>query len=247
VGWELHLGDAVAVLPEIRGCGALITDPPYSSGGFTRGDRAGDPSKKYAQSGSEAAAALPSFTGDNKDQRAYFAWSVLWLGMALDACETGSPCVLFTDWRQFPVTTDAIQGGGWVWRGAVPWIKPGARPQLGRFTAAAEYALWGSHGPMSSDGPPLPGYWLGMAPNAKVREHLTEKPVELMRMLTRIVPVGAKVLDPFAGSGSTGVAALLEGRRFVGVERSERYAEIAARRLDRAAEEFAQAGLVPTE
>lgn len=227
----------MSILPQLRGCGALITDPPYSSGGFTRGDRAGDPSKKYMTSDSASAGALPTFSGDNKDQRAYFAWSCLWLGMALDACEPGSPMVVFTDWRQLPITTDAVQGGGWVWRGVVPWIKPSARPQLGRFTASAEYALWGSHGPMPSTGTPLPGYWLGMAPNAKVREHLTEKPVDLMRMLTRIVPPGARVLDPFAGSGSTGVAALLEGRRFVGIERSERYAEIAARRLDQAVED----------
>jgi site-specific DNA-methyltransferase (adenine-specific) len=53
-----------------------------------------------------------------------------------------------------------------------------------------------------------------------------------MRYLCRLVtPPGGRVLDPFTGSGSTGVAALKEGFRFVGIEQSEEYCEIAARRL----------------
>jgi site-specific DNA-methyltransferase (adenine-specific) len=62
--------------------------------------------------------------------------------------------------------------------------------------------------------------------------HPTVKPVELMRWLTRLVcPPGGVVLDPFAGSGSTGVAALIEQRRFLGVERDPGYARIARARL----------------
>lgn len=65
--------------------------------------------------------------------------------------------------------------------------------------------------------------------------HPTEKPVPLMRMLVESSSlVGETVLDPFAGSGSTLVAAVLAGRRAVGVELSERYAETAARRLEKA-------------
>lgn len=65
--------------------------------------------------------------------------------------------------------------------------------------------------------------------------HPSEKPVPLMRMLVESSSlVGETVLDPFAGSGSTLVAAVLAGRRAVGVELSERYAETAARRLEKA-------------
>jgi len=62
--------------------------------------------------------------------------------------------------------------------------------------------------------------------------HPTVKPLELMRWLVRLVcPPGGLVLDPFCGSGTTGAAAAIEGRRFVGIELEPAYAEIAAARI----------------
>lgn len=62
--------------------------------------------------------------------------------------------------------------------------------------------------------------------------HPTVKPTELMRWLVRLVtPPGGKILDPFAGSGSTGKAAVIEGFDFVGIEREPEYAEIARLRI----------------
>ena len=62
--------------------------------------------------------------------------------------------------------------------------------------------------------------------------HPTVKPLALMRWLVRLVcPPGGTVLDPFTGSGSTGAAAVLEGRRFVGVERDGRYVPVARARI----------------
>ena len=62
--------------------------------------------------------------------------------------------------------------------------------------------------------------------------HPTVKPIELMRWLVRlVVPEGGVVLDPFTGSGSTGAAAVLEGRSFVGCEREEEYVELARARI----------------
>lgn len=68
--------------------------------------------------------------------------------------------------------------------------------------------------------------------------HPTVKPIELMRWCVRLVtPKGGTVLDPFTGSGTTGIAAVLEDARFVGVELSEEYRRIAVARI-----EAAQAG-----
>ena len=63
--------------------------------------------------------------------------------------------------------------------------------------------------------------------------HPTVKPLSLMRWLVRLVtPPSGVVLDPFAGSGTTGVAALEEGFMFVGIEREAEYVQIARKRLE---------------
>lgn len=63
--------------------------------------------------------------------------------------------------------------------------------------------------------------------------HPTVKPIELMRWTVRLLcPPGGTVLDHFAGSGSTGVGCVLEGRRFIGIERDGRYVEVARARIE---------------
>tara|TARA_R100000426_G_C4825600_1_gene112610 strand:- start:2887 stop:4149 length:1263 start_codon:yes stop_codon:yes gene_type:complete len=64
--------------------------------------------------------------------------------------------------------------------------------------------------------------------------HPTVKPVELMRYLCRLVtPKGGTVLDPFMGSGSTGLAAKTEGMEFIGIEREQEYFDIATDRINK--------------
>jgi DNA modification methylase len=70
------------------------------------------------------------------------------------------------------------------------------------------------------------------AANPVANVHPTVKPIDLMRWLVRLVtPSGGLVLDPFAGSGSTGAAAVLEGARFLGIEREAAYVPIARARI----------------
>jgi site-specific DNA-methyltransferase (adenine-specific) len=243
--WKLYAGDAMVVLPSLGPVAATITDPPYSSGGAFRGDRTGSARAKYANSGSKSADFVPNFTGDNRDQRAYLSWCSVWLGMCLDLTEPGGPLVCFTDWRQLPTTTDAVQCGGWVWRGIVPWVKPNTRPQMGRFMAQCEYAVWGTKGGARDDKAVgcLRGFYECQPRGMAQREHLTEKPEDVMRALAKICRPGGPILDPFCGSGSTGVGALREGREFVGIEREPAYLDIAARRLAQAEYDGVQCGL----
>jgi DNA modification methylase len=71
---------------------------------------------------------------------------------------------------------------------------------------------------------------------AAVTRHPTEKPIGLLRELIESSSrIGEIVLDPFMGSGSTLEAALLEGRRAIGIEVEERYCEVAAKRLSQSA------------
>ncbi|MEM1183676.1 MAG: site-specific DNA-methyltransferase [Planctomycetota bacterium] len=218
---QLHNTDALSTLrglPEAS-VDALITDPPYSSGGFTRSDRAADPAKKYQSS--DVVAPRSGFMGDNRDQRSFLTWCGLWLSECLRVVKPGGYVMVFTDWRQLPTMTDAVQVGGFVWRGLLSWDKgEGARaPHKGYFRHQCEYVVWGSHGflnPATHGGP-----WAG-AVRIPVRLddkfHLTGKPTDLMLKLVDVCPPGGVVLDPFMGSGTTGVAAKRLGRSFIGIE-----------------------------
>lgn len=230
--WQIVHGDALRTLIDMPdGCAdAIICDPPYSSGGFTRSDRMASTSNKYVQTGTQIA--RPDFAGDNRDQRGYLQWCTVWMDEALRVTRSGGSLLVFTDWRQIAVTIDAVQEGGWVWRGIVPWDKgEGTRPRRGGFRSQAEYVVWATAGPLRDDHDEyLPG-WIHVPVTQTDKHHITGKPTDLMRELVRIVPVDGLVVDPFAGSGTTGVAAIECGRRFIGVEKTAEYADVARARL----------------
>lgn len=239
----LYRADALAVLAALPDASvdAIVTDPPYSSGGFTRADRTASTRTKYVDS--DAQHALKDFEGDNRDQRGYGYWMALWLSEALRVVKPGGVALLFTDWRQLPMTSDSLQAGGFVWRGLVPWAKINARPMAGRFTSQCEYVIWGSRGSMGLDFADacLPGFYQANPP--RDREHITQKPLSVMRDLVKIAPKGGTVLDLFMGSGTTGIAAVLEGRRFIGSELTEHYAQVARDRILTAVQGYRDDGL----
>ncbi|MDM7555038.1 DNA-methyltransferase [Xanthomonas fragariae] len=230
---QLLQGDALTILPtlEANAFDALITDPPYASGGLTAAARARPPSTKYVQGG--GAQLHADFVGDERDQRSHLKWMHLWLSECARVLKDGAPVLLFTDWRQLPLTTDALQIAGFTWRGITVWDKTeGVRPQLGRFRNQAEYIVWGSKGNMPLDrrAPVLPGVIRESVRKAD-KHHLTGKPTELMRQLVRICEVGGRILDPFAGSGTTLAAAQEEQYSWTGIELTSHYAAVAAARL----------------
>lgn len=232
--WTLTTADALTALTQLApgSVDATITDPPYNSGGLTAAARTGHSAREKYVSG-DAKHDLPDFAGESRDQRGYLAWMTLILTECLRATSTGGPLLLFTDWRQLPINSDALQAAGWTWRGIVPWNKPIARPVIGGFRRSCEYVLWATNGPVDAARNPiyLPGLYTGSQPRGRNRHHITQKPDELMAELVQVCAPGGVVLDPFAGSGSTGVAALRSGRGFVGYELTDRYSQVARKRL----------------
>lgn len=211
--------------------GGVLTDPPYSSGGLHAGDRIRAPSQKYQSS--EYRHLQAEFVGDNRDQRSFLAWSGLWMHRARLGMRPGAILGAFTDWRQLPVTTDALQTAGLVWRGIVPWDKTEAvRPQLGRYRNQAEFLVWGTNGHRASVGRIAPGAYRASVPRAKL--HMAAKPVSLMRDLLAIID--GPVLDPFMGSSPIGEACAELGLPYLGVEADPRHFDTACRRLEAFAE-----------
>jgi site-specific DNA-methyltransferase (adenine-specific) len=180
---------------------------------------------KYADSDAN----MPDFSGDNRDQRGYAYWSVLWISEALRVTKPGGVMFIWTDWRQLPTVTDALQAGGWVWRGIVVWKKTTGRPMTGRFTLDTEFVVWGSNGSLPPQRDTYPSAVCVASP-PRDREHVAQKPEAVARHLLSICPKGGTILDPFTGTGSTLGAAKSEGFRCIGIEIEERYCAIAARR-----------------
>ncbi len=243
---RLYRADCLEVLPllEAGSVDAVVTDPPYSSGGMVRGDRMQATRDKYQNTDTQHA--LQSFTGDNRDQRSFLSWCSLWLIMARASSKPGAVICMFTDWRQLPTMTDAIQCGGWIWRNIATWWKPGMRMQRGRFSSSAEYVVYGTNGPHESDGECSQQNVIKCAtmPTAK-RDHQSEKPIEVMEWVVGVSRPASTVLDPFMGSGTTGVACVKTGRKFIGIELDQGYFDIAVKRIKKAIAE--QKEMLPME
>ena len=233
-GQTIIHGDTLRVLQSFPDdlFGGIITDPPYASGAADQNARQKSTAQKYTsvKSGNP----LPDFEGDSKDQRSWTHWMTEWLIEARRVSKEGAPICLFIDWRQFPSLTDALQWAGWIWRGALVWDKTNSRPQRGRFRQQAEFIVWGSNGHMPADrnAPVLPGVFRQSMPAFAKRIHQTEKPLEVMRDIIRIVEPGEIILDPFAGAGTTILAAKKEGYPAVGIELSKHYANAALKRVE---------------
>ncbi|WP_442575900.1 DNA-methyltransferase [Microbacterium sp. F51-2R] len=207
---QLHLGDALRT-PEWLSADVLVSDVPYGI--------------DY-NSGSRRDTLAASIAGD-KDTTARDGVIAQWR----ETHGADAPALIFGTWRiQRPEDTRALLV--WDTKGAlgmgdlsIPW-KPAHQEVyvLGR----------GFHGRRSSD-------VLACAPvqsmSANGRVHPHQKPVALMEALIEKCPLGV-IADPFAGSGSTLIAARNLGRKAIGVELEEKYCELIVRRLSQQAFDF---------
>lgn len=237
----LYHGDSREIIPALGRVDAIITDPPYSSGGMYRADRAASTTAKY-QLAHETNRSYAAFSGDNRDQRSFEKWVDSWASSCLRLVPDGGGIGIFIDWRNVASVVDAMQMAGWVYRGLTPWHKgTDLRPNKGWFRRNIEFIVWGSAGPLPT-GPGVDGEcWDGMfvaRVNDGDKQHQTGKPVALMAQMLSVRPEWQTYLDPFAGSGSTLVAAKLVGRKAIGIEIEEHYCEVAARRLDQGVLDF---------
>ena len=117
--WEIIQGDALKVLSGFAPgtFDAVITDPPYASGGRTQAEKNKSTAKKYSSMGENAP---PPFDGDAKDQRSWTRWAAEWLYEARKVCKPGAPVCMFIDWRQLPAATDALQWAAYSIHNGIP-------------------------------------------------------------------------------------------------------------------------------
>ena len=227
---KLYNSDCLKKLEQIKSesIDAVITDPPYASGGILQfASTKRDPVAKYSSTSKNI---IPTFYGDRQDQISHFTFYILVLIEIHRVLKENAPVFMFTDWRQFGITGNAIQIADLNWRGSIVWDKGHCRIQQG-YRQVCEYIHYGCKGKWTNKIYEK-GYFKSPNINHSNREHLTQKPTDLLIFLLKSINKNnGMVLDPFMGSGSTGEACLQAGHSFIGIEKSKEYYNIANNRL----------------
>lgn len=168
------------------------------------------------------------------NDNAPFVW---WLEHAYRVCKPHAALACFCNWRNQEAFRLAIELAGFTVRNQAIWWR--SRGGMGHPTmtmAPSHDVIWfATKGRFRFPGKrPISVFDVPNVPTTK-RHHTTQKPDKLMRELVRsLTPQGGVVYDPTMGSGSTGVGALLESRRFIGVEQDPENYAIACQRIRQA-------------
>ena len=223
-------GDALLEMEKLapNSIDAIISDPPYCSGAFSE---AGRGSAKYHGLRSGTAAVEGWFTGDNMGTAGI---AYLLRAAALEAVRVLKPSgsfLVFCDWRMVPNLAPAIESAGLRFQNLIVWDKGSMGLGTG-FRPQHELVLHFTNGAPAFHNMATGNVIQCKRVNHRVRQHPTQKPDELMERLILVAsPEGGLVLDMFAGSGSTGVACVETGRRFVGIERDPAHVATASDRI----------------
>ena len=212
-GWEMHLGDCLAVMVGLEKVDATITDPPY---GIDLG-KCGD------VRGKNHGLAHDGYDGYNDSYEAFVASVVPRIGVAIDAAKRA---LVWTGPHIHEQRKPAAIGGVYAPAGSgrTPWGFKSFLPAL----------LYGSSPTVArGKGATVPTVLVSTSSSDRnVVDHPVPKPLDWMLWSVRLASdPGETVLDPFAGSGTTGVACLRLGRRFIGIEKAPRYFALACERL----------------
>lgn len=214
----LYCGDCLDILPSLKGIDAVVSDPPYGIGYVHGGG-----GKGYGASQGTATSIKPIHGDDQPFDPAP------WLDCA-GASDPKSKAILL--WGASHYKTRLPEGGTFLC-----WDKSCGQGAADSFVDA-EFAWTNRKNARCI----YRHFWKGALrtgednSNKSNRTHPSQKPVELMRwcLETARIGLGKTVLDPYMGSGSTGVACVTSGRKFVGIEIDPDYFEIACARIEKA-------------
>jgi site-specific DNA-methyltransferase (adenine-specific) len=206
-GAKLYLGKSEEILPTIGAVDALVTDPPYGILNLAGDVDVGVVRKSARQQGS----------GKLKN-RILNTSSVEW-----DIAPSAEFIALLRSMSKRQI----IWGGNYfdlppargilVWDKEQPWVNF-SQVELAWTNLSRPAAIFKESATRGT-------------PN---KQHPTQKPLSLMTWCISLLGDVEEVFDPYMGSGTTGVAAVQLGRQFIGIERDERYFEIACRRIEQA-------------
>lgn len=223
----MYCGDALAIMPTIGAVDHIIFDPPYED---------------------ELHNAIGKFQNLRNDGKSYASNEIAsfeFEGVNALRHDIAGQCVASSDgwlicftlaegvreWR------DSIQAHGGKYDTCCAWTKPDSAPRFNGQGPARGFecfvTAWCGKGHRSWNAGGKRGVYTHMVNNPeRTGLHPTEKPRRLMsELIADFTNPGQLICDPFAGSGTTGVAAVMAGRRFIGIEQNPLYFEIMVKRI----------------
>lgn len=220
--WTIHVEDCVSGMARLddHAVDVVITDPPYEAEAHTS-------HRVVARAGGKLEIEPLTFPAITEELRAESARQMARLARRwiLVFCQVEAAM----KWRA------ALEANGAVYKRTCQWIKPDGKPQYSGDRPGIGYeSIVACHAPGRSrwNGGGSHGVFIVNKGGDERTGHQTQKPLALMEILVRLFSNrGELILDPFAGSGTTGVAAVRHGRRFLGWEMNPDYAAITRKRL----------------
>ncbi len=238
-------GDSLGVLPKIRknSVSMIFADPPYnlSNGGIT------------CKAGKMVSVNKGDWDKSNGFQKDYeFTYS--WLKHCRELLKPNGTIWISGTPHSIYKVGHALQALGFHILNEISWFKPNGPPNLScrYFAHAHETIIWAKkdkkakhtfnykemkewHDDISPKGKQMRSIWkIPLTPmqEKKSGKHPTQKPIELLKRIV-LASTNEKdvVLDPFNGSGTTGLVASMHGRKYIGIDKEEDYLKLSVRRL----------------
>lgn len=211
----------------------FITDPPYNLGRFMKKRNAGVFRMRENH-----------FVSSGWDDLEHEEWAAKMKSFLIDAYQllrVDGGIIIFMSLMKIESLIAAAQEAGFYYKTIGVWHKTNPIPRNMNITFVNSTEAWvyfvkkGPSGTFNNSGKAIHDFFeysLTPASEKKCGKHPTQKPLKLIKHFVEILSdPGDLVVDPFMGSGTTGVASLKLGRKFLGIELDENYFEIAVNRL----------------
>ena len=233
--YTLAPGDCVKKLKEINDntIDLVLTDPPYNLGLFMKG--------RDTNLGALRENHFVASSWDNDEQQEWEAHMSDFFRESARVLKKGASMVVFMAVIKVETLIKIAQANGFYYKTTGSWHKTNPMPRNMNLhfinsTESWVYFVYGAKtGKFNNKGKAVHDFIETSVINngeKKHGKHPTQKPVKLMEHFVSILSdEGDVVLDPFMGSGSTGVAAISLGRQFHGIELSEEYFKVASLRI----------------
>lgn len=236
---QIFNNDAIEAMRglETESIDLILTDPPYGLAPHAKSRGGEGPALSFLKN------SINTSEWDNLTDTDFANLMNDFMGESFRLLKKGGAMVVFCSTQKTADVLAATEKAGLYYKTFGVWHKTNPLPRNMKIDFLHSVEMWGyflkdtKTGTFNGEGKPVHDFVSCPIAAGKERQagggHIAQKPVKLMEHFVRLLSnPGEVVLDPFMGTGTTGVAALRLGRDFIGVERDEKYFAVSKTRLD---------------